>query len=199
MILIIQNGNATTHIKKYLHEEIEIIKSFETDVSTIDPVQYKTIIILGGHHSICDDDEIDQNLLHVIELIKKCVRLDQSLIGICLGCQLIARALGCKIKSSGKLNVGYDTKVCGFKNILRCHTNYIIPDLTFEFVEYYDSMLCVFKHKKIYGVQCHPDIPPEHVADFLEDDKTIDYAKKNNNEIDQNNRGLMMHILNSLV
>jgi GMP synthase-like glutamine amidotransferase len=60
-------------------------------------------------------------------------------------------------------------------------------------------MLYVFKHKKIYGVQCHPDIPPEYVADFLENTETIDYAKKNHREIDKNNRGLMMHILNELM
>uniref|UniRef100_A0A6C0C714 Glutamine amidotransferase domain-containing protein n=1 Tax=viral metagenome TaxID=1070528 RepID=A0A6C0C714_9ZZZZ len=196
MNLVIQNGNVVTHINKYL-DDVEIIKSFEKDVSVIDLNRYKTVIILGGHHSICD--AVDQNLAHVIDLIKKCISLDKPLIGICLGCQLIAYALGCKIESSQKLNVGYDTQVCGFKNILRCHTNYIVPNVTFEFMEYYDSMLYVFKHNKIYGVQCHPDIPPEYVSDFVEDTTTIEYARKNNKEIDENNNGLMMYILSNLL
>lgn len=199
MNLVIQNGTATSHIDKYLPGTTTIIKSFETNVANIDMTEYNIVIILGGQQSICDDDVIEPNLVHVIDLIVRCVEIEKPLVGICLGCQLIARTLGCDVKSSGRLNVGYDTTICGYDNILRCHTNHVVPHVQFEFDEYFDQMLYVFKHKRIYGIQCHPDIPPEYVADFLEDSDTIKYAALNKDVIDENNRRMIVHILNELM
>ena len=198
MILIIQNGNVTTHIYRYLDEESVVVKSFEIDVSLIDISLYTMVIILGGNQSICEKDNIDEHLKNVIKLINKCIESDKPLFGICLGCQLFAFVLGCKIRSTHKLNVGYDTKILNFKYILRCHTDHIIPNNLLEIEEYYDSMLYVFKYKKIYGVQCHPDIPSDHVVNFLSDKEIIDIAKKNCDIIEKNNHELIKYILKEI-
>src|SRR5204863_4632698 len=97
-----------------------------------------------------------------------------------------------------KINIEYDTQILGFEYILRCHSDYVMPNNIFEIVEYYDSMLYVFKYKQIYGVQCHPDIPSDHVMDFLSDEQVIEIAKKNYDLIEQNNHNLIMFILTEL-
>jgi len=200
MILIIQNGYCDTHISKYLNEEIEVVCSFK--VNNLDTYiekinMYSTVIILGGHQST---KKLDKNLLSVIQLIRSCVDNRVPLLGICLGCQLIAYVFGCEIKSLEKMNYGYDTSVLKYTNIFRCHNDYIVPNNMIEIIDIYDSMPYIFKIKSqnIYGVQCHPDIPPEFVSEFYNNKEIKEFGIKNQSVIDENNKKFMAHILDLL-
>lgn len=198
MLLLIQNGLVTPCVTKYLKEEYEIIRSYETDVSGINLERYSTIIILGGYQSVIDIDNYPY-LLNVIKLIKKCLEINKSLFGICLGSQLIAHALGCEIKSSQKLNIGYDAEVLGYKNIFRSHIDYIIPNDSISVMEYFEEMPYLYKRGiSVYGIQCHPDIVPECIHKYNNHYKSHDYAIKNNDLINQNNKTIMNQILEKL-
>lgn len=225
MLLIIQNGYLGTFISRYLDEDYEIIKSFETDVSQIDLNLYSIIIILGGHQSIAtssfidestdksneksDDksndnsnnkfnDKLDDKLQNVVSLIRKCVDINKPVFGICLGCQLIAHALGCEVKFSGKLNVGYDTNVLGFDNIFRCHHDYVVPNDAIEVIDIFESMPYVFKHNKLIGIQCHPDIPPDCVIKYQDSYSIRNTAKEKYQIIEKNNQAFISQILAEL-
>ncbi|AAV50976.1 putative glutamine amidotransferase-like protein [Acanthamoeba castellanii mimivirus] len=198
MLLIIQNGYITPYIYRYLDEDYEIIKSFNVDVTTMDLDKYSVVIILGGYQSVVDINKYSY-LLKVIELIKKCLTVKKPLFGICLGFQLIAYALGCEIKSSGKLNVGYDTTILGYDNVFRCHIDYIIPNDSVEVLEYFDNMPYLYKHDNhVYGIQCHPDIAPECIKKYSNHIESYDYAAANKDSINKTNAIIIKYILNLL-
>ena len=195
MLLIIQNGTIEISINKYLDYEYRVVKSFDTDVSNIDPTEYDAIIILGGHQSVTMLSSYPY-LINVVELIKKCIDKNIPTLGICLGCQLIAYAIGCDIKSCDKLNIDYDTSIMGFDNIFRCHIDYTVPNDKIKVLEYVDNMPYLFVHNKcIYGIQSHPDISPESVVKFSNCPDTIAYAKKHSESIDKNNRIVINKLL----
>ena len=197
MILIIQNGNFQTSLSRYLDEEFEIIKSQAIDINKINLDSYSVIIILGGHQSVRQIDKYSE-LKNVVEVIKKCIELKKPVFGICLGCQLIAHVLGCEIKTSSKLNIGYDTKILGYEYIFRCHYDYVEPNDKIEILDNFDSMLYAFRHQNLFGIQCHPDIPADTVTKYETNESIKKFAKENQHLIEHNNKALIEYIINSL-
>lgn len=197
MILIIQNGFMTTNINRYLSEESVIIKSYDTDVSNLDLDLYSKIIILGGHQRI-QNIQLYAYLLNVVSLVKKCIEINKPLLGICLGCQIIGYVLGCDIESDGKLHVGYDTKVLTFDHLFRYHYDYVVPNNMVEVLSEYDSIVYLFRHHKAYGIQCHPDIPPDTILYYHLDATCDNIAMKQTTTINENNRNLMQYLMNVL-
>lgn len=199
MILVIQNGYLTPCIQEYLNEECHIIKSFESNVSNISLDIYSIIIILGGYQSVIDLASYPY-LVNVINLIIKCLEINKPILGICLGCQLIARALGCEIRSTGKLNIGYDTKIMSCEKIFRSHIDYIIPNDLIEVLEYFEEIPYLYKHKNhVYGIQCHPDMGPLCVKKYVSDDNIQKFAEVHRDEINENNRIIIDKILGELL
>lgn len=197
MILIIQNGNLDTQITKYLDEDFQIIKTVEMDLSKIDLDLYSIIIILGGHQSL-NKLEMYPHLENVITLIKKCESINKPVLGICLGCQLIGYALGCDIETSEQIHMDYDTKILTFNNIFRCHYDHVIPNDSIEIIDTFESMPYLFRHNKLYGIQCHPDIPPSIVIRYQEDNMIRRIAKENRIVIEKNNQDLINYLLKEL-
>lgn len=199
MILIIQNGYVTPNISKYINLDHIIIKSYDTNVSEIDIEQYKMIIILGGYQSVINITYYPY-LQNVIKLIDKCFKLNIPLLGICLGCQLIAYYFGCEIISSGKMNIGYGCNILGYDNIFRCHIDYIVPNKNINVLEYHNDMPYFFNcGEKIYGIQCHPDIDPECVSFYTSNQNIIKHAMDNNKIIDRNNNAILSEIFKKLI
>lgn len=191
MILIIQNGFVTPSIQMYLDEPYEIFKSYETDVANICLDNYSIIIILGGHQSITKIN-LYPYLKNVVKLIIKCIYKNKNLLGICLGCQLIAYAIGCEIKSTGKLNVGYDCEILNFKNVFRCHYDYIITNNRLNILEMFESMVYLFSYKNnIIGIQCHPDISPETAKNYCRTKICAEYTKNNTDLINKQNKEII--------
>lgn len=199
MILIIKNGLMEPHISKYLEfEEYQVIYSSNLDIKTINIDNYSVIIILGGYQTITQIENYPE-LQNVIEIIKKCIQKNKSILGICLGSQLIAYSLGCEIKSSEKLNVGYNSNLLCHKNIFRCHQDYIVPNNEICPLEYFEGMINLYKYgDKIYGIQCHPDIPPETVCKYSDHKLSVEYAQKNDDIINQKNLAIISYFINLL-
>ncbi|MCH9693849.1 MAG: type 1 glutamine amidotransferase [Gammaproteobacteria bacterium] len=67
---------------------------------------YQALIILGGP---MNSDQIDShpNLLTEIELIREALQRDISVLGICLGAQLLAKALGGEVTRNAKREIGW--------------------------------------------------------------------------------------------
>lgn len=198
MFLIIQNGLINPSIIKYLNDQYEIIKSYEINVSELDISKYSIIIILGGYQSVTRISECPQ-LLNIIKLIEKCLSLKKSLLGVCLGCQLIAYALGCQIVSSEKLNIGYDVNIMGYQNIFRSHIDYVIPNEKIIVEEYFENIPYLFRYENyVCGIQCHPDITPEHVQLFTNHEKSIEYSMNNKLKINNTNQEIINLLLKKL-
>lgn len=198
MLLIVQNGFITPQISRYIEEEYEIIRSYEINVAVVPIEKYSVVIILGGHQSVTQINNYPY-LLNVVQLIKKCITIKKPLLGICLGCQLIAYVLECEIKSSDKINIGYDSAILGQDQIFRNHNDYIVPNTNINVIEYHESMPYLFNHGEyVYGIQCHPDFPPECVLKYSNHPGSNEYALKNKKLIDNKNKMIISKLLSLL-
>lgn len=197
MILIIQNGLKSTHIISYLTEEVTIIKSFEYDISTIELEKYQGIIILGGHQSILEMAKYPY-LAQLITLINQCQVAQKPVLGICLGCQLIAYARGYEIRKMPDPKIGFGYIINGYSAIFRCHQDYIIATPPLEVLAVVDDMPYIIKDKTMIGVQCHPDITPDTLREYTDDETIINWGLGNQEQINENNRKLITYLLKEI-
>ena len=84
--------HAATHL--YNHEVLPDINDFDW------------LIIMGGPMSVNDEDDIKW-LKTEKEFIKQAIAADKTVIGICLGAQLIANVLGAKVYGNIKKEIGF--------------------------------------------------------------------------------------------
>jgi GMP synthase (glutamine-hydrolysing) len=81
--------------------------------------QYAAIIILGGPMAVYDNV---QYLKREQELIRHALRLEIPVLGICLGSQLIAQAIGGNVYKGGKKEIGWSNvmlKQAGYKDLFK--------------------------------------------------------------------------------
>lgn len=75
--------------------------------------QYEALIVLGGP---MNSDQIDTypNLLTEVDIIREALDRDMSILGICLGAQLLAKALGGSVSRNARREIGwYDVELTG--------------------------------------------------------------------------------------
>lgn len=198
MILIIQNGTHKPRLMQYISESTVLVKSYQQNVATMDISHFSKIIILGGTQSVIRISSYPY-LANVVTMIKKCIEISKPVLGICLGCQLIAYALDCKIRSTGKLLVGYDVNVLGHEHVFRSHIDIIEPNDKIEIISKFEDIVYLFRYgSHIIGIQCHPDITPECIATYCIDEKSITYARKNVDLINSQNQEMMDYLLKSI-
>jgi GMP synthase (glutamine-hydrolysing) len=67
---------------------------------------YDGLIVLGGPMNV---DEVDKypNLITELKLIREAVTKEVPILGICLGSQLLAKALGAKVKKNPEKEIGW--------------------------------------------------------------------------------------------
>ena len=89
------------------------IKKFEYDCINIreksneyNPTNYDALIIMGGPMSV-NDKEKYPFIKKEIELVKIYIENNKPILGICLGSQIIASALGSKIYKNSKMELGW--------------------------------------------------------------------------------------------
>ncbi len=68
--------------------------------------RYSGLIILGGPMN-CDQSDRYPHLLTEIEVIRQAIRAGKPVLGICLGAQLIARALGARVRKNPSREIGW--------------------------------------------------------------------------------------------
>ena len=107
-ILIIKNGRCRTYVPDIINrisDNIDTTVIHSDQIADINRV-YDAVIILGGIVSVRDLDT-SKNLQNVIEYISECDNAHTPVLGICLGCQLIAKYLGMNIKIVEEVTLVY--------------------------------------------------------------------------------------------
>lgn len=68
--------------------------------------RYAALIVLGGPMN-CDQVNSHPNLLTEIDILREAVARDMSVLGICLGAQLLAKALGGEVSRNATREIGW--------------------------------------------------------------------------------------------
>ena len=68
--------------------------------------RYAALIVLGGPMN-CDAIETHPNLLTEVDIIREAADSDMSILGICLGAQLLAKALGGSVRRNKTREIGW--------------------------------------------------------------------------------------------
>ncbi len=71
-----------------------------------DITRYHGLIVLGGPMN-CDECDRYPHLATEVELIRQTIEAGKPVLGICLGAQLIARALGARVAPNDKKEIGW--------------------------------------------------------------------------------------------
>lgn len=195
---ILYSVNIKNKTKKYINDLI---------------TEYDLIVIGGGtQHLTKNEIENYKEIIFLTEIIKSCSEQNKLMIGICLGCQLIAHVYGCEIKKLEFTQIGYnyldinslnnkiieDDKFLSnidyekLKGAFSFHNDYI--ELNKENEELIvigksiNNLPYIIKHKNkpIYGFQQHPEHTQETLGRIIKIFKVNENHETLDNEININ-------------
>jgi len=128
---------------------------------------YSVIVVFGGPMSANDDDEF---MKKEIDWIGKVLQSDVPFLGICLGAQILAKYLGCKVEKNPKelSEIGF-YKIQPTENGIKLFQS---QDVFYQFhtegfeLPFGCELLAkgdifsnqAFKYKNCYGLQFHPEV-----------------------------------------
>jgi GMP synthase (glutamine-hydrolysing) len=145
------------------------------------PEHHDAVIIMGGPMSVNDNLPGIQDEL---ALIDRALRKQTPLLGICLGSQMIAKALGARIYRNSELEIGWepvwlteagknDAVLGGMaspETFFHWHGDTFDLPSGVEWLAY--SQKC--RHQayrygdRVYGIQFHPEITAEMIVDWCQ-------------------------------
>ncbi len=153
--------------------QINYIEAGYDDLFQIDALSDDLLVILGGPISV-NDSEIFPFIDVEIDVLRQRIAADKPTLGICLGAQLIASALGAKVYSGNEKEIGwYDLNLtaAGGQSALRYlgseHCSMLhwhgetfdLPDnaVLLASSEKYPNQAFSYK-KKVLALQFHPEV-----------------------------------------
>ena len=88
--------------------ELKSLDATRDDISAFPVSEADIVIILGGPIGVYDG-ELYPFINQELKLIEKSLKIKKPMIGVCLGAQLIASALGAKVQPMGKKEIGFSS------------------------------------------------------------------------------------------
>jgi GMP synthase-like glutamine amidotransferase len=156
-----------------------------------DPAFYRALIFMGGPMSVNDDLPY---IRRELEIIAQAAARRQPVLGICLGAQLIAKAMGARVYANSVKEIGWypvyftqaaaqDPLLCGIgspQEVFHWHGETF--DLPAGAVPLASSALCRNQAFHIgnvlYGFQFHLEVTPEMIADWCLQDENCGDVKE---------------------
>jgi GMP synthase (glutamine-hydrolysing) len=86
--------------------ELETIRVFEGDSVPSTPEAWDGLLVLGGPMAVYEQDRWP-HIGEEIRLVKRAVELDIPVLGICLGSQILAAALGAQVAKGPHMEIGW--------------------------------------------------------------------------------------------
>jgi GMP synthase-like glutamine amidotransferase len=146
-----------------------------------DPTHYAAILSMGGPE-FAGDDELSY-LVREKALIRRAVDLDIPFLGICLGGQLLASALGAPIISKGLIEVGFfDAQFTpegmrdplfaglpGYQHMFHWHEDtYTLPEGARRLAVRSGAPEQAFRYgRRAYGLQYHIELTPDMLLSWV--------------------------------
>jgi GMP synthase (glutamine-hydrolysing) len=129
------------------------------------------LVVLGGPISVEDEDNYPW-LFDEVALIRERLDAGRPLLGICLGAQLMARALGARVKPMGVKEIGFAPLTLaelGSQPMLHWHGDQF--ELPIGMASLASTPLCPHQafapHARALGLQFHPEVDPARIEQWL--------------------------------
>ncbi len=175
---------------------VEYADLYQPGAAVPDIAPYDALIFLGGPMSVNDD----LPFLHVeTDCIRRAVAADLPVLGICLGSQLIARALGAAVRRNSVKEIGWydlhfteaaagDSLFDGLERETVFHWHGETFDLPAGAVLLARSDRCAHQAyrigERIYGLQFHLEVTPEMIADWCLQDENCGDVRELESAVD---------------
>lgn len=160
------------------------------DGDTLRPtINYRALVVLGGPDSANDQNE---KILHEIEFVKKSIESGKPYLGICLGLQVMVKAMGGKVVKSPVKEVGFrdmdgryfeidaveDPLFKGMGNKFKVfHLHGETVEVTDEMKVIGTGKFCknqIVKYgENAYGIQCHFELTQEMFDEWVSVDPDL--------------------------
>lgn len=150
------------------------------DFSAVDLDAIDLLVVLGGPISV-EDEERFPWLIDEVALIRQRLDSQQPLLGICLGAQLMARALGARVRPMGVKEIGFSPLTLtaagqgtalaelGSQPMLHWHGDQF--ELPVGMTSLAATAICPHQafspHAKVLGLQFHPEVDPARFEQWL--------------------------------
>ena len=151
------------------------------------------LVILGGPMNV-DETEKHPHLSYEVTMIQEALQRDIPILGICLGSQLIAKALGAKVSPNHQKEIGWydieqneagreDPLFSHFENrerIFQWHGDtFAIPDGALHLARSETCAHQAFRFgDKVYGLQFHLEVDEAMIARWLTVPGNVEELKK---------------------
>ncbi|MBU0464015.1 MAG: type 1 glutamine amidotransferase [Proteobacteria bacterium] len=83
---------------------IRVLAGEQKDIDTT--IEYDGLLVLGGPSNAYNDEAYPQNLV-IVDIIRRFHKLQKPILGLCLGAQFLARALGQSYCSNNGWEIGF--------------------------------------------------------------------------------------------
>lgn len=160
---------------------VHYTRFFEADACLPDPASCDLIVAMGGPMSVNDEAELPW-LIEEKTFLRQAIEQGVSVLGVCLGAQLIASALGARVQPSPVAEIGW-FPVWRAESV--GESCFVFPDRiellhwhgeTFALPEgarlLASSEACQHQAfqlgRRVIGLQCHPEMTPAIIADLLD-------------------------------
>jgi GMP synthase-like glutamine amidotransferase len=178
------------------HIAVDFADLYQAGALLPDIAAYDALIFLGGPMSVNDDLPF---LRREMEFIRQAVARRQPILGICLGAQLIARALGATVRRNAAREIGWyalrftaaaagDRLFDGLSTETVFHWHGETFDLPPGAELLASSDLC--RHQayrigeRVYALQFHLEVTPDMIADWCAQDQNSGDVRQLDSAID---------------
>jgi GMP synthase (glutamine-hydrolysing) len=157
------------------------VRAYDEDVAARSASDYTAIVVMGGEMHALDDANFPY-LAREVELLQDAVAHDVPVLGICLGGQLLARALGADVRPAGLLEGGWvpispvngvaGDPVLGHlerpTGVFSWHVDiFDLPAGATQLATGEVTEQQAFRHGRTWGLQFHPEVDGELFESWL--------------------------------